>query len=219
MKVIVVGCGRIGAQLASELCQTGHQVTVLDVVPSAFDNLDPNFRGRTLEGDVLAQDMLRRAGIEQADGLAAVTSSDTLNAVVAHIARTVFHVPNVVARNYEPRWQALYEAFGVQAVGPSSWGAQRMEEMLSDGGVRTVFSAGNGEVEVYEVTIPETWHGRLVGDLVECGGCALVALTRAGKATLPTRDAHLEAGDLLHLSATFEGIEAMRRQLAALKEK
>jgi trk system potassium uptake protein TrkA len=218
MKVIVVGCGRIGAQLVSRLCRAGHQVTVLDVVSSAFDNLDPEFRGRTLEGDVLAQDMLRRAGIEQADGLAAVTSSDTVNVVVAHVARTVFHVPNVVARNYGPRWQALYEAFGVQSVGPASWGAQRMEEILSDGGVRTVFSAGNGEVEVYEVTIPETWHGRLVGELVDCGGCGLVALTRAGKASLPTRDTRLETGDLLHLSATFDGMQMMRRQLAALKE-
>ena len=97
MKFIVVGCGRVGAQLATRLFQQGHQVTVVDIVASAFDNLDPSFRGRTLEGDVLGQDMLRRAGIEGSDGLAAVTSSDTLNAVIAHVARTVFHVPNVVS--------------------------------------------------------------------------------------------------------------------------
>ncbi len=218
MRIIVVGCGRIGAQLVSRLYQAGHQVTVLDIVSSAFDNLDPSFRGRTMEGDVLAQDMLRRAGIEQADAIAAVTSSDTLNVVVSHIARTVFHVPNVVARNYEPRWQGLYEAFGVQTVGPSSWGAQRLEEVLSDGGVRTVFSAGNGEVEIYEVMIPQAWHGRHVRDLVSCDGCVLVALTRAGKATLPVPDSVLETGDILHLSATFDGIGALRRRLSALKE-
>jgi trk system potassium uptake protein TrkA len=218
MKFIVVGCGRVGAQLATRLFQQGHQVTVVDIVASAFDNLDPSFRGRTLEGDVLGQDMLRRAGIEGSDGLAAVTSSDTLNAVIAHIARTVFHVPNVVARNYEPRFTPIYEVFGIQIVGASTWGAQRIEELLCDVSLRTVFSAGNGEVEVYEVTIPETWHGRLVGELVDCGGCGLVALTRAGKASLPTRDTRLEAGDLLHLSATFDGMQMMRRQLAALKE-
>jgi len=134
---------------------------------------------------VLAQDTLRRAGIEQADAVAAVTSSDTLNVVVGHIARTVFHVPNVVARDYEPRWQGLYEAFGVQSVGPASWGAQRLEEVLS-GGIRTVFSAGNGEVEIYEVTLPEAWRGRRLHELASCEGCALVALTRAGKAVLPT---------------------------------
>lgn len=213
MKVIVVGCGRIGAQLANRLFYMGHQVTVIDIVATAFDNLDPSFRGRTLEGDVLAQDMLRRAGIETTDGLAAVTSSDSLNAVIAHIARSVYSVKNVVARNYEPRWQLLYDAFDIQAVGPSSWGAQRMEEMLSDVSLRTVFSAGNGEVEVYEVPIPGAWEGKRLGDVVNHSGCVPIALTRAGRASMPTSDTILHAGDYLHLSATFEGIECLRKQL------
>jgi trk system potassium uptake protein len=213
MKIIVVGCGRVGAQLADRLFHQGHQVTVLDVVASAFDNLDPGFRGRTLEGDVLAQDMLRRAGIETADGLAAVTSSDTLNCVICHVARTVYHVANAVARNYEPRWIPLYEAFGIQAVGASTWGAQRIEELLADATLRTVFSAGNGEVEIYEILVPEAWQGRTLNEMVNHSGCRPVALTRAGKAMLPASDMILEAGDVLDLSATFEGIEALRRQL------
>lgn len=218
MKIIVVGCGRVGAQLANRLFQQGHQVTVIDVVTSAFDNLDPGFRGRTLEGDVLAQDMLRRAGIETADGLAAVTSSDTLNCVICHVARTVYHIANVVARNYEPRWIPLYEAFGIQAVGASTWGAQRIEEILADATLRTVFSAGNGEVEIYEILVPEAWQGRRLDEMVNHIGCRPVALTRAGKAVLPASDMILEAGDVLDLSATFEGIEALRRQLAKIKE-
>lgn len=218
MKLIVVGCGRVGAQLAGRLFRQGHHVTVIDIVGSAFDNLDPGFRGRTLEGDVLAQDMLRRAGIEGADGLAAVTNSDSLNAVIGHVARAVFHVPNVVARNYEPRFAALYETFGIQAVGASSWGAQRIEELLSDVTLRMIFSAGNGEVEIYEMLIPESWHGRRLGEIVNHSGCMVVALTRAGKAMLPAADTVLQAGDILHLSATFEGIEALRNQLAQAKE-
>ncbi len=218
MKVIVVGCGRLGAGLANRLCNQGHQVTVVDMAVTAFDNLAPDFRGRTLEGDVLAKDMLRRAGIEGADGVAAVTSSDTLNAVVAHIARAIFHVPNVVARNYEPRLRALYEAFGVQAVSSSNWGAQRMEELLSDASLITVFSAGNGEVEIYEVTVPETCGGLRLGDLTQVHACAPVALTRAGKASLPAPETRLEAGDVLHVSATFEGMVALRKQLARGKE-
>lgn len=217
MKVIVVGCGRVGAELAYRLYQKGNQVTVIDVVATAFDNLNPDFRGRLLEGDVLSQDVLRRAGIEQADAIAAVTSSDTLNAVVLHVARTVYHIPNVVARNYEPRYRSLYEAFGLQAVGPSSWGAQRMEEMLSDATLHAVFSAGNGEVEVYEIVIPESWHGRPVKDLLN-GSCMAIALTRAGRATIPTPDTILEACDVLHLSATQEGIATLRQRLASSKE-
>jgi trk system potassium uptake protein TrkA len=196
MKIIVIGCGRVGAQLANRLSAQGHQVTVVDISSAAFDNLDASFRGRTLEGDVLAQDMLRRAGIESVDALAIATSSDTLNAVIGHVARTVYRVPNVVARNYEPRWAGIYETFDIQAVGPSSWGAQRMEEMLTDASLRTVFSAGNGEVEFYEILVPGTWHGKRLGDLVTHGGCMAIALTRAGKATLPNVDATLEAGDV-----------------------
>lgn len=218
MKMIVVGCGRVGAQLANRLYQQGHQVTVVDQMASAFDNLDPGFRGRMLEGDVLAQDMLRRAGIESADGLAAVTSSDSLNAVIAHIARTVYHIPNVVGRNYEPRWRALYEAFGIQAVSASSWAAQRMEEMLSDASLLTVFSAGNGEVEIYEVTVPQACHGHRLHSLIDPGSCLPVALSRAGKAMLPALDMILEAGDILHVSATFTGVAALRNRLALAKE-
>ncbi|MGC8781403.1 MAG: potassium channel family protein, partial [Anaerolineae bacterium] len=181
--------------------------------PSAFEILSTDFRGRSLEGVVLTQDMLHRAGIEQADALAAVTNSDTLNAVVGHIARTVYHVPNVVCRNYEPRYRSLYETFDLQEVSSAVWGAQRMEEMLEDVSLHTVFSAGDGEVEVYEVLVPEAWDGRPLRELL--GDCAcLVALTRAGKASLPAADTLLHAGDILHLSATLEGIAELRRRLA-----
>lgn len=214
MKAIIVGCGRVGAQLANRLSHNGHQVTVVDVTAAAFTSLDVDFHGRTLEGDVLAQDMLRRAGIQGADALAAVTSSDSLNAVVAYLAQNEFGVRHVVARNYEPRFSRLYEAFGVQAIGPSSWGAQRMEEALVGGALHPVFSAGNGEVEVYEALIPQAWHGRRLRELINHSGCMAIALTRGGKATIPTLDSTLEAGDFLHLSATFEGITALRQRLS-----
>ncbi|MBU0494614.1 MAG: TrkA family potassium uptake protein [Chloroflexi bacterium] len=132
MNMIVIGCGRVGAQLAYRLYQQGHKV-VVDPVAEAFENLPADFRGRTVEGEVLNQDVLRRAGIEQADGLAAVTSLDPVNAVVAHVARTVYHVPTVVVRNYNPRWRVIHEAFGLPVISSTSWGAQRIEELLTQG--------------------------------------------------------------------------------------
>jgi trk system potassium uptake protein TrkA len=218
MNLIVVGCGRVGAELAYRLYQGGHQVTVIDEVAQAFDNLPSDFRGRTLEGEVLNQDVLRRAGIAQADGLAAVTNSDSINAVVARVACAVYHVSNVVVRNYDPRRRLLHEAFGLQVVSSASWGAQRMEALLHETRIRPVFSAGNGEVEVYELAVPGVWQGRSLQELLPEGDCLAMALTRAGKAMLPAVDAPLEAGDVLLLSATMDGIEALRQRLGEREE-
>jgi trk system potassium uptake protein TrkA len=213
MNVIVVGCGRVGSELAYRLYQKGHKVTVIDQVEAAFDSLPPDFRGHTVEGEVLNQDVLRRAGIEQTDGLASVTNSDALNAVVGHIARTVYRVPRVVVRNYDPRWRPLHEAFGFQVVCSASWGVGRVEELLHDAPLRGVFSAGNGEVEIYEFPVPAAWDGRKLQELLSAGQCLAVAVTRAGRAMLPSSETVLAAGDVVHLSATWEGIEALRARL------
>jgi trk system potassium uptake protein len=218
MNVIVVGCGRVGSELAHRLYQRKHQVTVIDHIGAAFENLPPDFRGRTVEGEVMRQDVLRRAGIEQAHSLAAVTNSDSTNAVVAHVARALYHVRNVVVRNYDPNWRPLHEVFGLQVVSSASWGAQRIEEMLYHGEIHTVFSAGNGEVEIYEILVPEHWQGHSLQEMLSGTEALPVAFTRAGQATLPSADSCLETGDVVHLSATLEGIEALKTRLAKQEE-
>ena len=218
MNVIVVGCGRVGVELVYRLFQRGHQVTVIDPEAAAFRNLPADFRGRTVQGQVLNQDVLRRAGIKKADALAAVTNSDSLNAVVARVAQTIYGLSNVVVRNYDPRWRPVHEANGLQVVCSASWGAQRIEELLYQAEFRTVFSAGNGEVEIYEFTVPPTWQGRQVRDLLPECGCLIMALTRAGRAALATGEDRLEAGDVVLLSATLEGIEAFRKRLVRPEE-
>jgi trk system potassium uptake protein TrkA len=216
MNFLVVGCGRVGAELAHRLFSSGHQVVVVDSDRNAFNRLHPDFRGRTLEGEGLAENVLERAGIKDADGLAAVTNSDTLNAAVAHTARAFFHVPIVVVRNYDPALRPVIEAFGLQTVSSTSWGAQRVEELLTNPVQKTVYSAGNGEVEVYEVTIPEHWKGLILGALLHpLPQCYPVALTRAGRSVLPEAVLKLEPGDVLNVSSTFEGI----RELTARLEK
>jgi trk system potassium uptake protein TrkA len=215
MRVIIVGCGRLGAELAYRLFQREHDVIVIDQVAAAFDNLHPLFHGRTLEGEVLNQDVLRRGGIEHADGLAAVTNSDTLNAVVAHVARTIYHVPHVVARNYNPRWQPLHEAFGLQAVSSTTWGAQRIEEMLYEAEVHPVWSSGHGMVELYEFVVPERCHGRLLHEVLPQGAYVVVAVTRAGQHLSPTHEIPLETGDVIYLSPVPEGREPLRRWLTS----
>jgi trk system potassium uptake protein TrkA len=213
MNVIVVGCGRVGAELAFLMSRRGHDVTVIDHVGSSFSHLDPDYRGRTIEAEPLAEGVLEKAGVRAADALASVTNSDAVNAVVAHVARHTYGVANVVARNYDPRWRVLHEAMGLLSVSSTAWGAQRSAELLERPRLRAVFSAGNGEVELYEVTVPEAWAGRTVGELGSGLAGSVVALTHGGRARVPEAGQRLEAGDVVHVAATHEGAATLDRRL------
>ena len=113
----------------------------------------------------------------------------------------------------------MIEAFGLQTVGSTTWGAQRVEELLINPGDRVVYSAGNGEVEIYEVRIPETWNDRTLGELLgPLEECRPVALTRAGRSSLPEADTRLQTGDLLNVSSTFKGIGELTACLSGKAE-
>ena len=214
MNFFVIGCGRVGSELAFRLYKNGHKVVVIDKNREALNGLPPEFRGRTIEGDVLAEQMLERAGIVEADGIATVTNSDTLNAVVGHMASKIYKVPIVVTRNYDPVMLPVLQAFGCNVVSSTSWGAQRIQELMLDPSFRSIFSAGNGEVEIYEMLVPPFWDGKPLGDLLRDNpDCLPVALTRAGRAILPSTDTALQSGDMLNVSATFAGIKALRSRM------
>ncbi len=220
LNVIIVGCGRMGSELAHRLFQQGHQVVVVDENPQSFNLLPPDFRGRTVPGDALNQGVLERAGIKPngkpADALVATTASDSVNVVLAQIARQIYHVPHVVARNYDVHFRALYEMFGIQVVSSIAWSAQRIEEMIYHANLRIVFSAGNGEVEIYEVLVPSRWEGCLIQNMLP-PDCAVVALTRGGRAILPHAQSTLLEGDLLHVSANLQGANALAEALAKVQ--
>ena len=219
MKVLIVGCGRMGADLAVRLFRRDHDVAIIDNVVAAFNNLPADFRGKVTEGDALCQDVLQRAGIQNVDAVAIVTNSDPLNAVVGHVAKTFYHVPIVIVRNYDPRCRPLLEAFGLQLVSSTSWGAQRVEELMSNLTARTVFSAGNGEVEIYEFIVPQSMDGHPLSELLSQESCRAVSLTRAGKATIPDNDEILQTGDAILISATFEGMDSVRNCLCLSVKK
>lgn len=214
-KVIVIGCGRVGAELAHRLAQRGNKVTVVDLKAEAFHNLPVDFRGRIVEGEALNKEVLERAGITEADGLAVVTSNDPLNAAVAHVARESYNVPTIVVRNFDSRWRSMHEVFGHQVVSSSSWGAQRVEEMLYQQETRTIFSAGNGEVEIYEFTIRENWQGHTIQELLPERDCVLGALSRAGRALIPEQNFVMQEGDVVTVSATLDGSEQLRSRLVS----
>jgi len=220
MNFIVVGCGRVGSDLAYRLFKNGHQVVVIDNDLKNFNRLHPEFRGRTTEGDALAADTLERAGVEKADGIAVVTNLDALNAVVGHTVR--MHYPNVkqiIVRNYDPALRGMLEAFDLQIVSSTAWGAERVQELLIDAAFRAVFSAGNGEVEVYEMMIPSQWEDHTLAELMNaCEACTPVALTHAGRAEMPDPDIVLKAGDILTVGTTLSGVKRLQARLQQGRE-
>ncbi len=218
MRVIIVGCGRLGVELAARLYQLKHDITVVDAVAQSFNNLPPDFQGRTIEGDALSRDVLHRAGIEKADALAAATNQDPLNVVVAHIARVIYNVPNVVVRNYDPHTRPLLEAFGVRLVSSTSWGAERIVEILNKDELHPVYSAGSGEVKVYEFLVPEAWSGKRLANLSLPGSTVPIAVSRKNKSSFPDPEMAMESGDVIYFSATREGYEALRGYLLSLRE-
>lgn len=212
MNIIIVGCGRVGVELALALHQT-HHVSVIDRSLSSFDRLGLHFTGKTVQGHAMDRNTLERAGIEAANALAAVTSSDNVNAIVSRIARDMYHVNRVVARIYNPRRAPIYEKLDLQTVSSSSWGAHRIEQILVHPGMQSVSSAGNGEVQIFELTVPGEWHGHKVSELVPVEYAIPVALARNGRGILPRADITLQSQDILQVSCTPEGVQFLRERM------
>jgi trk system potassium uptake protein TrkA len=200
MKILIIGCGRLGSGLARTLDRRGHSVAIIDLDSLAFEKLGDKFKGQTIAGIGFDRDILKKAGIEHADGLAAVTSSDEANVVAARIARDIFHVPRVVARLYDVRQAEIYNRLGLQTIAPTGWGISRITELLLYSPLDTVYSIGSGDVELVEVETPMLLVGKTVRDLTVIGEIHIVCMTRANKTFLPTLGTIFQEGDLLHLA-------------------
>lgn len=131
MRVVILGCGRTGAYLARQLAAGGHQVTVVDTDTAAFARLGTDFPGRLVVGTGIDEDVLRRAGIEQADAFVAVTNWDNTNAMAAQVAKEIFGVPRAVCRIYDPLRQEIYRELGLETICPTIWSVKQIMEGLS----------------------------------------------------------------------------------------
>jgi len=130
MKIVIMGCGRVGAQLAALLDAEGHLVTVLDTDAYSFRRLPPTFNGTALLGNGIDEETLRKAGIEEADAFVAVTQGDNRNVMAAQIAKHTFSVPKVICRIYDPLRRELYSTLGLEAFSPTTIFAQMLKEKL-----------------------------------------------------------------------------------------
>ena len=214
MRIIVVGCGKVGSSLAYQFFKQGHLVTVIEQNEAAFDHLPIDFQGQTIEGDVLAQNVLHRAQIEDADAIAVVTHSDSLNALVAYIAKTEYHVAKVIAANNDPRQRPIQEAFGISVVGSASWGEQQFIELFSDTPLRAIRFDSDPNLVIYQLQVPASWQGRALDELLPGDRNKILSLTRSGKSLPVSSMQPLEAGDLIYLMADPAEIETLKSRLS-----
>lgn len=134
-QVVIVGCGRLGSLLAGDLSQTGSRVTIIDWNKSSFGLIDIGFSGFKVTGDAVELEVLMAAGLEQADCLLTTTEKDTVNLMVAQVAKVLFSVPVVLARVYDPKREVFYREFGIETISPTSLTANEF--------LRAIYPAGD----------------------------------------------------------------------------
>lgn len=132
MNILIVGCGRVGATLASELSQRGEHVTIIDLDDDAFRRLEPDFQGESGIGDGTDIDVLRRFGIATAGAFIAVTNGDNRNIMAAQIAKIIFNTPIVVCRIYDPKREEIYRKLGLNIISPTTIGAGAILKKLDE---------------------------------------------------------------------------------------
>jgi trk system potassium uptake protein TrkA len=130
MKIVIMGCGRVGAELATMLDQDGHDVTVLDVKPEAFRRLQPDFGGQRHVGNGIDQDVLARIGVREADAFVAVTQGDNRNVMATQMAKHLFGVKRAVCRIYDPIREEIYHILGLETISPTKVGARLLKEAV-----------------------------------------------------------------------------------------
>lgn len=214
MRVIIVGCGRVGSHLATTLSAERHDVVVIDKSPTSFANLSREFTGRMLTGVGFDRVILQKADIESADALAATTDSDNVNIVVAVTAKETFKVSHVVARIYNPQAAEIYRREGIPTVTPTLWAANTMKNMLITASLSTVATLGSGEVASVCLEVPKSLAGRTVADLAKPGEIVVGALVRRGQALIPAAETALEVGDQMHVTALAPALSRLEKLIA-----
>jgi trk system potassium uptake protein TrkA len=214
MKVIIIGCGRLGSGLARDLKLRGNQIVVIDRDPLAFERLGKGLEFRTITGIGFDRDVLIEAGIEKADALAAVMESDEANVVAARIAKQVFRVPRVAARIYDPRKADIYRRLGIPTISPVAISSSRMSELLTFSGLSTLTRLGGGGVSIVEIDVTNLLAKKAISALDIPGKVATISITRNGTTFMPTPSNVLEFGDMVHLAVTEDYKDRLAELLA-----
>jgi len=181
--IIVVGCGRVGSHLAQHLSAEGHNVVVIDKNPRSFRRLGSTFNGLTVEGVGFDEDVLKKAGIEETDALAAVTDLDNTNMMVAEMATKLFDVPRAIARLYNPERERTYQQLGLEYVCGTVLTAEKILDKIVEGYVR--HASVGGDTEIIEFKAGKSLDNKSVEEIEVPDELKVATITRRGEGIIP----------------------------------
>jgi trk system potassium uptake protein len=218
VRVIIVGCGRVGSELTIQLGKAGHDVTIVDKRPSAFDRLPPGFEARTIVGLGFDRELLVEAGVKEADAFISVTNGDNSNIVSARVAREYFHVPKVIARIYDPRRAEIYERLNIPTVATTTWGVKQILLMLSHEREEIKESLAGGDLFRMRLEIAPHLVGKPVRALNVDGKILVAGVDRGGHGFIPVASSSFQEGDVVHLILHKDAVDLLDEMLAPAAE-
>jgi trk system potassium uptake protein TrkA len=194
MNIMIVGCGRVGSQLAVLLSQEGHNVTIIDKNADSFKRLGGTFNGVTAVGNAFDEKLLRELKIEKQDAFVSVTSGDNTNLMASQIARKMFKVPRVIARVYDPERADIYKKFDLDIISGTILVAAMIRDKIIENRF-TGYLVETGELGVIEIIASEDLEGRRVSDLNIPDEFAVVVIERKKKVIITETFTKIELGD------------------------
>ena len=209
--LIVVGCGRVGSELAISLQQAGHTVAIIDKNRSAFRRLPEGWGGHAVVGFGYDRADLEEAGAKEAGALAAVTNGDNSNVLAARIARETYLIPNVVARIYDPRRAAIYQRLGIPTVATVTWTTDQVMRRLFPEKSVTDWTDPSGNLSLVERTLPAGWAGRNLASISDGDRYRLVSVSRGGEARLASESLVGQDGDILFFLVQRDAGDALEQ--------
>jgi trk system potassium uptake protein TrkA len=213
VRVIIVGCGRVGILLTQELAKAGQEVTVIDKNPAAFDRLPPGFEARTIVGLGFDREVLEDAGIKEADAFLAVSSGDNSNIVSARVAREHYHVPKVIARIYDPMRADIYERLNIPTVSTTRWGVKQMMLMLTHPREEIKEALAAGDLFRMRIEVPSHLVGKPVRSLNLEGKVLVAGVDRGGSGFIPVASSTFQDGDYAALIVQKDALETLDEML------
>ena len=211
MKIIVVGCGRMGSGLAKKLVKDGHQVSVIDNKEEVLEKLVQKVDILPVFGEGFDKEVLEAANILNADALVSCTSCDETNALVARIAKNIYKVPRVVARLFNPEKAKIYSTLGIETISTTDWGINHASEYINYSELDAIVSLGSSDVELVKIEIPALLTGKIVDQINVVGVIRVVSIYRDNKAFIPAGGTVLESRDILYIAVLSTGIKNLKK--------